>query len=206
MDGEVAERDRKAIAVIAGAGVFAIGLAFIAWWILSSQPSVGKAATAMSTARVSVNAVPGPGATAADTEASETFAVPTPSFVTQPLSISLGAREVEIPGETPWTSPSASTSASPAPRPSSSSSSSASTIVRGLSLSCSNQGGRRIRAVLTFFATGPVPVSLTAGDRTTSLTTSGNARIDLLGNAPSGVRGTCRAEVNGTTIGPIPAR
>jgi hypothetical protein len=194
---------RRTTVIIGAVGVLAVALVFGAWWTLSSSPSIGKGATAMSTARVTLNEVPD--ATAVGS--TETFLVPTPSFVTPSLGVALGSREPEIPGETPTTTLPAW---SPTTSSTSSSSTSSSTTTTGratvsnLSLAC-NEQGRRIRAMLTFTATGPVSVSLTASNRTENTVASGNVRLDVVGNAPDTGVGTCSAKVNGMAIGPIAA-
>ena len=187
--------------VIGIAGALVVFLAFAAWWMFSSTPTIGKGATAMSTARVSIGPVPGQ--TGVGVAPSETFVVPTPSFVTPSLDVALGALEPELPPET--------TTAPPTPSTSSSSSSSSSSTppgqigVRNLALGCSLQG-KRVRATLSFLSSGKVPVILTAGDHTVTTTAAGNVRIETSGNAPSRGPALCSASVNGIQIGPIIAR
>lgn len=194
--------DHRALLVVGIVGLLAVALALGAWWILSAGPSIGKGASALTTARVTVDAAPNP--TAAVPGSTETFVVPTPSFVTPTLGIALGGLEPEIPGETPTTTlPTRSSSSSSGS--SSSSSSSGAVSVRNVSLSCGLQG-RRVRAVLTFFSTGPVRVSLTAADRTESTVGSGNVRLDVIGTVPGQGTATCSARINGTLVGPITAQ
>jgi hypothetical protein len=198
---------RRTTVIIGAIGVLAIALVFGAWWMLSSSPSIGKGATAMSTARVTLANVPG---ATADVGSTETFVVPTPSFATPTLGVALGSREPEIPGETPtttlpaWTPTTSSSSSSFTSSTSSSSSSSGRVTVSNLSLACGLQG-RRVRATLTFHATGPVSVSLTASTRTENTVASGNVRLDVVGDAPATGTGTCSAKVNGMAVGPIAA-
>jgi hypothetical protein len=76
--------------------------------------------------------------------------------------------------------------------------------VSNLSLQCGRQG-RRVRATLTFHSTGPVPVTITASDRTESTVASGNVRLDVMGASPASGNATCSAKVNGVPVGPIAA-
>ncbi len=197
---------RRTTVIIGAIGVLAVALVFGAWWMLSSSPSIGKGATALSTARVSLSEVPGATNSAGSTA---TFVVPTPSFVTPSLGVALGSREPEIPGETgttttpAWTLSSSSSSSSSSAS-SSSSSSNGRVTVSNLSLQCGLQG-RRVRATLTFHSTGQVPVTLTASDRTENTVASGNVRLDVIGAAPASGTATCSAKVNGMSVGPIAA-
>ncbi len=195
----VLDSGRQTTVIIGAVGVLAVALVFGAWWMLSASPSIGASASAMSTARVTLNNLPAPtdGATADPTE---TFVVPTPSFSTPTLAVALGSREPEIPGETatltlPAYSPPASSSTTTPP-------SGGRVTVGNLSLVCNLQG-RRVRATLTFVSNGAVPVSLTAGDRTENSVASGNVRLDVVGNAPDSGTATCSAKVNGMSVGPI---
>ncbi len=196
--GDALDPGRGATLIIVMVGALAVAMVFGAWWMLSSGPTIGKGATAMTTARMTLNQAGG--ATATDPGFTETFSVPTPSFVTPSLGIALGTREPEIPSETPIPTTPARTTTS-----TTSSSSSSAVTVRNASLVCQQQG-RRVRATLTFFSTGRVPVTLTAGDRTETTNASGNVRLDVIGAGPAQGTATCSARVNGAAIGPIVAR
>ena len=195
------DSSRRTTVIIGAIGVLAVALVFRAWWMLSSSPSIGKGATALSTARVTLNEVPGATDAAGSTA---TFVVPTPSFVTPSLAVALGSREPEIPGETATTTTPAGTSSTTSSSSSSSSSSNGRVTVSNLSLQCGLQG-RRVRATLTFHSTGQVPVTLTASDRTENTVASGNVRLDVIGAAPASGTATCSAKVNGMSVGPIAA-
>lgn len=90
---------RNTTIAIGVVGALAIALVFGAWWMLSAGPSIAKGATAMTTARVTLDQAGNP--TGASAGATEAFVVPTPSFVTPSLGIPLGSREPEIPGRPP---------------------------------------------------------------------------------------------------------
>lgn len=190
---------RNTTIAIGVVGALAIALVFGAWWMLSAGPSIAKGATAMTTARVTLDQAGNP--TGASAGATEAFVVPTPSFVTPSLGIPLGSREPEIPGETAtMTIPARTTT--PSSSSSSSSSPSGAVTVRNVSLVCSLQG-HRVRATLTFTSTGRVPVTLTAGDRTETTNATGNVRLDVIGAPPAKGNATCSARVNGLAIGPV---
>lgn len=208
--GGLGDQGRRTAAIIAGIGVLAILAVFGAWWLLSRETTLRPGAEALSAVqRTHVGQTIDQGGLVAAAP-SETFAVPTPSFVTPTLSEALGALEAEIPGESPDGTPTVAVPA-PAPPPPASTPAQAPpkpptatpVTVRDLALQCQLQG-RKVRATLSFVSTGPVSVSITAGDEKKSGTASGSVRVDVVGNAERG-RATCLAVVNGQRIGPLAA-
>lgn len=73
-----------------------------------------------------------------------------------------------------------------------------------MSLSCAAQGPK-VRATVTFTASGTVAVSVTAGTVTVSEKLSGPYRLSATDNK-AGRSASCSAVVNGVQYGPVPAR
>lgn len=196
-EADARDSGRNAALLIGAVGLLAIAAVFGMFSLFASGPAIPKSnASTLDTARLEATAAP----TTAAPDVSESFAVPAPSFVTPSLDISLGTLEPLIPGEvpTPLAPPPGQappTAANPPAGPPG--------TVSNVQLTCSLQG-RRVRAILSFTSTGLVPVTLTAGTRTESTTSSGSVRLGLNGDAPA--QGpSCSATINGQAVGPVPA-
>ncbi len=69
-------------------------------------------------------------------------------------------------------------------------------------LACSGSRAR-ITATLSFTSSAPVPVSLTAGERTEGTTAGGDVALSVDGRRTQ--TATCSAVVNGVAVGPVRA-
>lgn len=186
--GPDGSRGLKIGAVVA---VVTFALVLGAWRIVTADlPTFGG-----SNARA---AAPAAAESATSEGASETFVVPVPSFVTPSLTAPLGPLVPEVVDPQATAEPLAPNPEPPAAAPAPATPPAAQ--VRNVSLGC-NQNKNRIVATLSFVATGPVSVSLTAGQHTETSRQSGQVKMRLAG--PAGATPTCSAVVDGRQIGPL---
>ena len=194
------EDGRKALFVILGIGAFTMALVVLAWWTLTSAGSPSKAATTMATAPLTDAAgetIPAPSPT--------TYMAPTPSYVTPALTAPLGTLEPPLPESSAiLTEPTAAppTTAAPPPPPPPP----PAPVVSNVKLDCQLAGKRGVRAVLSLTASQPVPVSVTAADKTETKVVVGSQAIGVSAQVDGKQQAVCRADVNGQAVGPIPAR
>lgn len=187
----------RAAVVIGLIGLVAVALLGGAWWYLASVPGPAPASSRLAAAASSTADV-GSANTAGPTPSSS-FVVPTPAFVTPSLTVSLGTLEPEIPADAAAAASGVVAPPAPgvAPAP-------GQPVQTDVNLACTVKGNN-VTATLSFFASRPVPVTLTAASRVESTTSTGRVTMSLNGGAGNAAP-TCSASINGVKYGPIAAR
>ena len=191
--------DRRTLRVGLVGFVVAVALILAAWRVVASDlPDFRAAAAPPSTTPTSEPP--------ASRTPSETFAVPSPPPVT-PTETQSPAPAVPEVVEPPLSTPAPTVAAAPqaaaraaTPSPSQPSPSPAPAQVRGVDLSCS-QNGKRIAATLSFVSSGPVAISVSAGGRTETSRGGGAVRMHVSGPGDPGAG--CAAVVDGRPVGPV---
>ncbi|MGV1007172.1 MAG: hypothetical protein ACOYBY_01015 [Dermatophilaceae bacterium] len=203
-------QDRRTLRVGVLGFVVALALILGAWRIVVSDLPDFHAATPLA----------GPTQTAEATTSrtpQETFVVPSPPPVTETATQAPEPAPLAPQAPAPTATPAAAAPPAPAPQaaapspaaraatptPSRGQPASQDAQVRGIDLSCS-QNGRRVAANVSFLSTGPVAVSLTAGGRTESSRGTGSVRMHVSGPG-AGDGASCTAVVAGRQVGPVPA-